>query len=129
MMWKIVLPLLAAGFAVGSCAMMVGGYRDADVNDEGVQNALNFAVVEHNRRSNDMFLSQVQEVVKVQKQVVAGINYSITLRMAKTPCRKGSANEVCAIHQDPELAQPYECTFTVWSRPWTSEIKLTKQIC
>lgn len=68
MMWKMLFPVLAAVFAVGLGAM-VGGYQDLDVNDEGAQNALNFAVVEHNRRSNDLFLSQVAEVVKVQRQV------------------------------------------------------------
>ncbi|KAJ4949633.1 hypothetical protein JOQ06_021142 [Pogonophryne albipinna] len=47
---------------------MVGGYENIDVNDEGAQNALNFAVVEHNKRSNNMFLSQVAEVVGVERQ-------------------------------------------------------------
>ncbi|KAI4813303.1 hypothetical protein KUCAC02_024636 [Chaenocephalus aceratus] len=68
MMWKIVLPVLAAVVAVGSS--MIGGYITIDVNDEGAQNALNFAVVEHNKQSNNMFLSQVAEVVGVKRQVV-----------------------------------------------------------
>ena len=33
------------------------------------------------------------------------MKYVITVRMAKTPCRKGSENEVCGIHQDPEMAR------------------------
>ncbi|KAK5853809.1 hypothetical protein PBY51_014933 [Eleginops maclovinus] len=127
-MWKIVLPVLAAVFAVGSAAL-VGGFTDIDVNDDGAQNALNFAVVEHNRQSNDMYLSQVAEVVGVKRQVVAGLKYIITVRMAKTPCRKGTANEVCAIHQDPTEARPYQCEFTVLVVPWRSEIKMLKQKC
>ncbi|KAM6922811.1 cystatin C (amyloid angiopathy and cerebral hemorrhage) [Lycodopsis pacificus] len=129
MLWKIVLPVLAAVFAVGSGASMPGGLGDIDPNSEGVRNALNFAVVQHNRGSNDMFLSQVAEVVKAQSQVVAGMKYVITVRMAKTPCRKDSANDVCAIHQDPAKAQPYLCTFTVWSRPWLNDIRLLNQTC
>lgn len=127
-MWKIVFTVLAAVLAVG-LGGMVGGFQDMDVNDEGARNALNFAVVQHNRANNDMYLSQVAEVVKVQRQVVAGSKYVITVRMAKTPCRKDSANEVCAIHEDPAQAQPYECTFTVWSRPWINDIKLLKEKC
>uniref|UniRef100_A0A8C4DDY2 Cystatin C (amyloid angiopathy and cerebral hemorrhage) n=1 Tax=Dicentrarchus labrax TaxID=13489 RepID=A0A8C4DDY2_DICLA len=102
-------------------------FRDADVNDEGVQNALNFAVVEHNKGSNDMYLSQVAQVVKVQTQVVAGTKYVITVKMGKTPCRKDQAEEVCTVHQDPEM--PYQCTFTVWSRPWLSDIRVISEKC
>lgn len=67
-MWKIVFTVLAAVLAVG-LGGMVGGFQDMDVNDEGARNALNFAVVQHNRANNDMYLSQVAEVVKVQRQV------------------------------------------------------------
>ncbi|XP_051283611.1 cystatin C (amyloid angiopathy and cerebral hemorrhage) [Dicentrarchus labrax] len=128
MMWKAVFPVLAAVLAVGLGAL-VGGFRDADVNDEGVQNALNFAVVEHNKGSNDMYLSQVAQVVKVQTQVVAGTKYVITVKMGKTPCRKDQAEEVCTVHQDPEMARPYQCTFTVWSRPWLSDIRVISEKC
>ncbi|XP_039994885.1 cystatin C (amyloid angiopathy and cerebral hemorrhage) [Xiphias gladius] len=128
MMWKLVFAALAAVFAVG-LGGMVGGFQDADVNEAGVQNAINFAVVQHNRGTNDLYLRQVAEVVKVKRQVVAGTKYVITAIMAKTPCRKDLVNEVCAIHQDPQLAQPYQCTFTVWSRPWMNDIKLLNQQC
>ncbi|KAG9334889.1 hypothetical protein JZ751_006369, partial [Albula glossodonta] len=50
-------------------AGLVGGLSDADINEKGVQNALQFAVVQHNKGSNDMFVSQVSKVIKVQKQV------------------------------------------------------------
>ncbi|KAK5882203.1 hypothetical protein CesoFtcFv8_020811 [Champsocephalus esox] len=126
-MWKIVLPVLAAVFAVGSS--MIGGYIDIDVNDEGAQNALNFAVVEHNKQTNNMFLSQVAEVVGVKRQLVAGLKYVITVRMGNTPCRKGTANEVCAIHQDPAQALPYQCEFTVLVVPWRNETKMLEQKC
>ncbi|XP_068581023.1 cystatin-C-like [Cebidichthys violaceus] len=129
MLWKIVLPVLAAVFAVGSVTLMVGGLRDIDSNDEGARNALNYAVAEHNRGSNCMYLSQVAEVVKAQSQVVAGVKYVITVKMAKTPCRKDGVNDVCAIHTDPEKAQPYMCTFTVWSKPWLKEISVLNESC
>ncbi|XP_022599426.1 cystatin-C-like [Seriola dumerili] len=127
-MWKLVFPVLAAVFAVG-LGSFVGGPQDIDMNETGAQEALNFAVVHHNNRTNDLYLSQVAEVVKVQRQVVAGIKYIITVKMGKTPCRKDSANELCAIHQDQALARPYQCTFTVWSRPWMKEIRMVDEKC
>lgn len=66
-MWKVVFLVFAAASAVSS--VIVGGFHDADPNDERVKNALNFAVVQHNRGSNDLYLSQVAQVVKVQTQV------------------------------------------------------------
>ncbi|KAM4591547.1 cystatin C (amyloid angiopathy and cerebral hemorrhage) [Odontesthes bonariensis] len=128
MQWNLVFPLLAAVFAVVSSGM-AGGFRDADINDEGVKNALNFAVVQHNRRSNDMYLHNVAEVVKAQSQVVAGIKYVITVKLVKTGCRKDPVNEECNLTSSPVNAQPYQCTFTVWSRPWLSDIRLLDTKC
>lgn len=68
MMWKIVLAVFAALLAVSS-AGLIGGFQDIDVNDEGVQNALNVAVVKHNRESNALCPSEVARVVKARRQV------------------------------------------------------------
>ncbi|KAM7408983.1 hypothetical protein PAMA_002614 [Pampus argenteus] len=129
MMWKVLFSALAAVVTVASASeALLGGPRDVDVNDEGLRNALNFAVVQHNRGTNDAYLSQPAEVVKAQIQVVAGLKYVITVKMAKTSCRKGS-DEVCSVHQDPAKARSYQCTFTVWSRPWLGDITLLKEEC
>lgn len=48
---------------------MVGGLLDADVNEEGVQQALNFALSEYNKASNDAYHSRAMRVVRVRKQV------------------------------------------------------------
>lgn len=66
-MWKVAFFVFAAVSAVSSS--IPGGLQDANLNDEGVKNALNFAVVQHNRVSNDLYLRQVADVVKVQTQV------------------------------------------------------------
>ncbi|XP_042357855.1 cystatin C (amyloid angiopathy and cerebral hemorrhage) [Plectropomus leopardus] len=128
-MWKIILPLLATVFAVGS-ASLVGGFRDTDINnDQGAQEALNFSVIQHNRGTNDLYLRQVTEVVKVEKQMVAGIKYIITVKMARTSCRRDRINEECSVHQSPAQAQPYQCEFTVWSKPWENFITVLKENC
>ncbi len=68
MYFKMIVPIFAVILAVAS-AGLVGAPMDADMNDEGVQNALQFAVAQYNRQSNDAFVSQVSEVINVQKQV------------------------------------------------------------
>lgn len=130
MNWRIVVPFLAALFAVDvSAARLMGGAEDADINDKGVQNALQFAVVRHNKNSNDLFVSQVSRVIKAQTQVVAGMKYIFTVEMGKTPCRKGGPETLCTIHEDPQLAAPFQCKFEVWSRPWLNDIQLVKNTC
>ncbi|XP_030626863.1 cystatin C (amyloid angiopathy and cerebral hemorrhage) [Chanos chanos] len=127
MFWRFVVPLLAVGFAVAS-AGLVGAPADVDLNDEGVQNALRFAVAQHNRASNDMFINEVEEVVSVQRQVVSGLKYIFKVKMANTRCRKGSVETDCAIQEGANVKR-YTCTFEVWSQPWTSTIKLTRNTC
>ncbi|KAM8738835.1 cystatin-C-like [Acanthopagrus schlegelii] len=128
-MWKIVFATLAAVLAVGS-GTALGGLRDIDVNDADARDALNFAVDQHNKRSNDLCPHQVEEVERVQSQVVAGMKYIITVRMVRTPCRKVCASDdVCAIQEDAAKAQIFQCEFTVWSRPWLQEISLLEEKC
>lgn len=67
-MWKAIFLLFIAVSAVSS-GLMPGGFQDVDPSDEEARNAINFAVVQHNRASNDMYLNQLAEVVKVQRQV------------------------------------------------------------
>ncbi|KAM4560422.1 cystatin-like [Odontesthes bonariensis] len=128
MQWTLVFPRLAAVFAV-VWSGIPGGISDADINDEGVKYALNFAVVQHNRRLNDIYLHNVVEVVRAQSQVVEGIKYVITVKLVKTGCRKDAVKEECNLTSSPVNAQPYQCTFTVWSRPWLSDIRLLDIKC
>ncbi|XP_037540982.1 cystatin C (amyloid angiopathy and cerebral hemorrhage) [Nematolebias whitei] len=127
-MWKIVLLFLAPLFAAG-LGGMTGGKQDIDVNDQGVQNALNFAVVEHNKASNDLFYVKNMEVLKAQSQVVAGVKYYIKVKMATTTCKKGSLYKGCPVHTDPAIAKNYICDFEVWSRPWLPDIQVMKSSC
>ncbi|XP_029926838.1 cystatin-like [Myripristis murdjan] len=130
MRWRVVIPVFAAVLAVGVAArVMTGAPVDADVNDSGALNALKFAVVEHNKATNDLYLSQVARIIRVQKQVVAGMKYIITAELGKTPCRKGGADQECTVHEDQSKARPYQCTFTVWSKPWQSFIQLEDEKC
>ncbi|KAF5901415.1 cystatin-like, partial [Clarias magur] len=101
---KVVALLLAVFLAVGS-AGLVGGAREVDKDREDVQDALKFAVTQHNKASNDAFLSQVSRVIKAQTQVVSGTNYIFNVEMVRTNCKKGGLENECAAHSDPNLAK------------------------
>ncbi|XP_014035839.1 cystatin [Salmo salar] len=127
MNWKIVVPLLAVTFIVASVDGMPGGVTDANMNDQTTKDALQFAVAEYNKATNDLYVRQVAKVVKAQRQVVAGMKYIFTVQMARTLCRKGGVVKDCAVHQDP--AATYQCIFEVWSQPWLGAIQLIKNDC
>ncbi|KAM9412326.1 cystatin-like isoform 1-T1 [Salvelinus alpinus] len=127
MTWKIVVPLLAVAFIVTSADGITGGVVDADMNDPATRDALQFAVAEYNKGTNDPYVWQVAKVVKAQKQVVAGIKYIFTVLMARSLCRKGGVEKDCAVHHGP--AETYQCIFEVWSRPWLGASQLIKQAC
>uniref|UniRef100_A0A8C6LGW7 Cystatin domain-containing protein n=1 Tax=Nothobranchius furzeri TaxID=105023 RepID=A0A8C6LGW7_NOTFU len=102
----IVFPLLfAALLAVGSCGMP-GGLSDIDPNSPDFQEAMNFAVAEYNRHTNDFYYLKVIRVLSAQSQVVAGENIYMTLILARTPCRKTDpSSKHCPIHIHPHHAK------------------------
>lgn len=48
---------------------MLGAPEEADVNEEGVRRALDFAVSEYNKGNNDAYHSRAIQVVRARKQV------------------------------------------------------------
>ncbi|KAM4730240.1 cystatin-C-like [Anableps anableps] len=128
-MWKAIFPFLAALFVGLSC--IPGGINkieDAD-NDEEFQRALKFAVVQHNNGTNDTVLHQVLKVVSAAHQVVEGSKHIMTVLLGRTNCEKEAPAENCGVYKEPAHAQPYQCEFEVWSRPWLNDTQLIKEEC
>lgn len=72
----LLLAALVLALAVSSAAdvspgrpLMPGGLAEADINEEGVQQALNFALNEYNKASNDAYHSRAMRVLRARKQV------------------------------------------------------------
>uniref|UniRef100_A0A3B3UEQ2 Cystatin-like n=2 Tax=Poecilia TaxID=8080 RepID=A0A3B3UEQ2_9TELE len=128
---KVIFPFVAALLAFGLCQVIVGGKKkieDAD-NDEGFQRALQFAVVQHNNRTNDTVLYQVLKVDSAEHQVVEGSLYTMTVILRRTNCEKEAPADGCAVQKLPGFARPRRCIFEVWSRPWLNDTQLTKEEC
>eukprot|EP00325_Prymnesiales_sp_UTEX-LB-985_P022108 CAMPEP_0174724526 /NCGR_PEP_ID=MMETSP1094-20130205/43492_1 /TAXON_ID=156173 /ORGANISM="Chrysochromulina brevifilum, Strain UTEX LB 985" /LENGTH=287 /DNA_ID=CAMNT_0015925755 /DNA_START=24 /DNA_END=887 /DNA_ORIENTATION=+ len=61
---------------------IAGGNRDIDLNDQGVVAAAKFAETHIQSMSNSLTKPALSKVVSAQKQVVAGIKYTLGLRMS-----------------------------------------------
>jgi len=71
-----------------------GGWRDADTNEDGVMEVASFVEKSLNDRSNSMYMNKVSNIVKVQRQLVNGINYKIEFEFSRTDCFKNSGKDL-----------------------------------
>ncbi|NWU69310.1 CYT protein, partial [Pterocles burchelli] len=111
---------------------LVGAPVDIDNagNDEGMQRALRFAIVEYNRASNDMYSSRVVRVLSAQRQIVSGIKYIMKVEIGRTTCPKPAADlQSCALHEEPQMAKHTVCDFVVYTVPWLNQIRLLESRC
>ncbi|KAM9383502.1 cystatin-like [Phaethornis superciliosus] len=136
---KVIVVLLAAALMFAGAVLgaqdrprLLGApveIDDAD-NDESFQRALQFAMLEYNRASNDMYSSRVVRVISAKRQLVSGIKYVMKVEIARTTCPK-PANDLqnCAFHEAPEMSQHTICDFVVYTIPWLNQIKLLTSSC
>ncbi|XP_008139370.1 cystatin-C-like [Eptesicus fuscus] len=119
----------AAGANAGR-PRLVGGLAEADVNEEGVQQALNFALSEYNKASNDAYHSRAMRVVRARKQLVAGLNYFLDVEIGRTTCTKSQPNLAnCPFHEQPNLKKAALCSFQIYTVPWLGKTSLVKSSC
>ncbi|XP_004635712.1 cystatin-C-like [Octodon degus] len=105
---------------------ILGGLEDVDPSDEGVQQAVDFALREYNKDNNDLSLSRVVRVVRARKQVVAGMNYYLDVEIGRTTCAKDQPiQEDCLLSGEPTQL----CSFVVYSRTWEDYMALTSSNC
>jgi hypothetical protein len=113
----------------------VGGWTDYKSNDETVQNLTKWAVDEMQRRINAVYCTRLLRIVKVETQVVSGVNYRIVLHQGYTlhPVPSGRSCQ-----SDPKVAlapttKEEKCTVVVWYRAWMKYqqegTQLTSQDC
>ncbi|NXS62105.1 CYT protein, partial [Brachypteracias leptosomus] len=136
---RVCVTLLAAALVLAGTVLgveyrprLVGAPVDVSDagNDEGVQRALQFAMTEYNRASNDMYSSKVVRIISAKKQIVSGIKYIIKVEIGRTTCQKPAADpQSCSLHDAPQMAKHTICTFVVYSIPWLNEIKLLEKNC
>ncbi|XP_051471261.1 cystatin-C [Apus apus] len=99
-------------------------------NDEGLQRALQFAMAEYNKASNDMYSSRVVRVISAKRQLVSGLKYTIEVEIGRTTCPKPATDlQSCAFHDEPQMAKHTTCEFVVYTIPWLNQIKLLTSRC
>uniref|UniRef100_A0A2K6FXZ6 Cystatin domain-containing protein n=1 Tax=Propithecus coquereli TaxID=379532 RepID=A0A2K6FXZ6_PROCO len=118
---------------VAKSSKRLGGIEEADVNDEGVQQALGFAIGKYNEENNeddDAYYSRVLQVVSVRKQAVAGSVYSLYMEISRTTCTKSQPSlDNCPFQEQPHLKREKLCSFQIYSIPWEDSMTMLKSSC
>ncbi|XP_076970448.1 cystatin-C-like [Tamandua tetradactyla] len=126
----LAMTVSAAASGPGKPPRLVGGPVEANANEEGVQQALDFALSEYNKASNDKYHSRVVQVVRVRKQIVSGVNYFMDVLIGRTTCTKSQPNlATCPFHEEGQLSKKSHCSFQVYTVPWMNTTSLTKFSC
>ncbi|XP_040836938.1 cystatin-C [Ochotona curzoniae] len=108
----------------------LGGVEDVDVNEEGVQRAVGFAISEYNKGSNDAYHSRAVQVVRARRQIVAGVKYYLDVELGRTTCTKSQPNLAdCPFHEQPEMQRRLLCSFEIYSVPWLNKISMLNSRC
>ncbi|NXV88997.1 CYT protein, partial [Calonectris borealis] len=136
---RVCLQLLAAALLFAGAVLggedrprLVGGPVDIDnpTNDEGLQRALQFAMEEYNKASNDVYSSRVVRIISAKRQIVSGIKYIMKVEIGRTTCPKPATDlQSCAFHDAPQMAKRTICTFVVYTVPWLNQTKLLESSC
>ncbi|XP_075719053.1 cystatin-like [Rhinoderma darwinii] len=128
--WKIcvfvILALCSQVFAQNKKMGPLGGWRDANENDEGAQKALQFAKEEYNKDSKDGYIKSISRVIRLRKQVVSGMKYSMEVEVVVSPC---SENEFTTEECQNQKTTNQRCSFEVLFVPWRNIKELRKGFC
>lgn len=75
-------------FSVISTILAAGQWEEVIEHNNDVQNAANFAVKFLSLRMNSPYHAKLAHLHRVEKQIVAGINYRLQLSLGYTTCKK-----------------------------------------
>jgi len=103
-------PLPAATTTVGA---VPGGWVSDDTNSTDVELAAEFAVSQIQIETNSLYTLILLKVLTAQSQVVAGINYQMTLRVGTTNSLAGQPPSSCR-----RITHIQQCRVTVWYQAW-----------
>merc|ERR1712141_503977 len=81
------------------------------------------------KASNDINARKIVEITSVQKQVVAGIKYTVQLNLAVTECLKGVNAEELSNCKESSGHEHQQCTIQIWEQPWRDFLEVQKLEC
>lgn len=110
--WGVLFLIISVMAVIPVSAQMIGGYSDVPVTDPGVIAAANFAVSEQAKKEHapgGHGRFRLDEILSARKQIVAGMNYDLQL---KIKVKNGKKNAEAIVYRN--LSNTYQLTSWVW---------------
>lgn len=110
---------------------LLGAPSTISVDDPKVKEISVFSLAQVDQESEDPRLRRVEEVMEASRQVVAGLLWSLKLRVSYTQCTKNNATssvDLSTCQVDSNEPQNV-CTVKVYERPWENVRTVQKFNC
>lgn len=110
---------------LGGGSRRLGGWKKIDPSSDNVQAVALKATKHLESAHNSIKAYKLQQVLAAKSQVVAGINYQLTLKIGQTECNRGPSVDLnkCAV------TKVQKCAVTVWERAWLNSTQVTNFTC
>ncbi|XP_063297459.1 cystatin-like [Pelobates fuscus] len=108
-----------------------GGGENISPDRPDVLKAVDFAMMEFNRKSNDDYLFKVIKVLTAKSQTVQGLLYFLEVEIGRTQCKKDNNSDVifCDLVKNSDLDQISVWEFQVWDNLWLRKKTLVSYSC
>lgn len=101
---------------------LVGGIQNISLNDENIQIYIDKGLKQYSQTANNDSQLELIEVINATRQIVAGTNYVIGVKLGKKICEKEiEINKNCQLKSNETKI----CLISVWSRPWLNSDQVT----
>ncbi|XP_020037478.1 cystatin-like 1 [Castor canadensis] len=129
--WRIPLLLLLALVMETNLASFQGwsGFQEKPMSTKNMNTTLDFFIQSYNNASNDTYLFQVQELIGSQVQLTTGVEYLVTVKIARTKCKRDEVKNVSCSLQNNKLKRTLVCTSLVYTVPWMDYYQLWDNSC
>ncbi|XP_004627414.1 cystatin-M [Octodon degus] len=111
-----------------------GERKNLATNDPQVQRMAQTAVTTFNQGSNSVYYFRDTNIIKAERQLVAGVKYYLTIDLESTACRKTRVSgdhvdlTTCPLATGVEQER-LRCDFEVLEVPWKNSTELLKHNC
>ncbi|KAG1665029.1 Kininogen-1 [Nymphon striatum] len=111
-----------------SAVPLPGGWESASTDDQGVQEVSNYGVKILSEEEDSKYSLKMVGISSAERQVVAGLNYKVTVTAAFTTCLKTEQVVLSECQYNTKKNVAYKCVFQVY-RDLKNQLSLTKKNC
>ncbi|XP_012594673.1 cystatin-like 1 [Microcebus murinus] len=105
------------------------GFREMPMSKKNMDPTLNFFIQSYNNASNDTYLFRVQELLRSQVQLTTGVEYMVTVKIARTTCKKNVTKDPSCPLQSKKLRKSLICESLIYTVPWINYYQLWNNSC